>query len=101
MKKSLFIFVTLLIVLNLNAQSKKNGSPDMRYKSNKESSSSTYPASTSNSTKNNGSRPVYSGQSHAASHGGTYAGEQNSQSHKGGTYVNPKSNNNYGIHKTK
>lgn len=102
MKKLIFVFVAvLLFALNSNAQTKKNGSPDMRYRSNKQSTSTTYTAPKQSSTTLSGSRPVYSGQTHTASHEGTYVGEQNSQTHKGGTYTNPKSNNNYGVHKTK
>ena len=90
----------LLFALTSNAQTKKDGTPDMRYSSNKQSST-TYSTPKQSSTNSRGSRPVYSGQTHTSSHGGTYVGEQNSQTHKGGTYTNPKSNSNYGIHKKK
>lgn len=101
--KNLFLLFAMVVLfaLGVNAQTKKDGTPDMRYSSNKQSSSSTYSAPTQNSTNYSSSRPVYSGQTHTGSHGGTYQGQQNSQSHKGGTYTNPKSNNQYGIHKTK
>lgn len=107
MKKILFVLTALaLLAFNVNAQTKKDGTPDMRYNSNKESSGTTYSTPTTTTTPtqtktNNSSRPVYDGQTHTTSHGGTYVGGQNSQTHKGGTYTNPKSNNNYGIHKTK
>jgi len=100
MKKLLLLFSTLfLFVLTSNAQTKKDGTPDMRYSSNK--SSSTYSTPKQSSTNYSGSRPVYSGQTHTKSHEGKYVGQQNSQSHKGGTYKNSKTNNNYGIHKKK
>lgn len=100
--KKLFLLIAMvtLVVLGVNAQTKKDYTPDMRYSSNKQSST-TYSAPKQSSTNYTGSRPVYSGQTHTKSHGGTYVGQQNSQTHKGGTYTNPKSNNNYGIHKTK
>ena len=44
-------------------------------------------------------RPYYGGGQHRESHGGSYPGETNSQSHKGGHYKNPNSNDRYGIHK--
>jgi hypothetical protein len=92
MKKIFFaIVLTALFSLGITAQTKKDGTPDMRYKSNKETYSN---PSTSNS------RPVYSGQTHTESHGGTYQGSTNSH-HKNGTYKNPRSNNNYGVHKTR
>lgn len=98
MKKLFLSFAAVtLFALSSSAQTKKDGTPDMRYSSNKQTYSTPAPSSTNYS----GSRPVYSGQTHTSSHGGTYQGQQNSQSHKGGTYTNPKSNNQYGIHKTK
>lgn len=99
MKKSLlFLTIMTMFILSANAQTKKDGTPDMRYSSNKQNSST---SSSSYSTPNsNYSRPVYSGQSHTNSHGGSYPGSTNSH-HKNGTYVNPSSSNNYGIHKTK
>lgn len=47
---------------------------------------------------NGGSRSNYGGGQHSSSHGGHY---QNSsgKSHKGGTYKNSKSNDQYGKHK--
>ena len=83
-----------LFLIGVNAQTKKDGTPDMRYNSNKQTYS-THSYSTPSSTT---SRSVYSGQTHTNSHGGYYPGSTNSH-HKNGTYVNPSSNNNYGIHK--
>ena len=100
MKKSIFIFAIMtLFTLGVNGQTKKDGTPDMRYSSNK--SNDTYSTPKQSSTNNSGSRPVYSGQTHTESHGGKYVGQQNAQTHKGGTYTNAKSNNNYGTHKRK
>lgn len=90
MKKVFFILAILtLSVIGLNAQTKKDGTPDMRYKANKQTYST--PSMIT-------SRPVYSGSIHTTSHGGTYSGSTNSH-HKNGTYANPSSNNNYGVHK--
>ena len=44
------------------------------------------------------SRPYYGGSHHTNSHGGRYVGETNVH-HKGGHYVNPRTNNRYGTHK--
>ena len=100
MKKLLFLLALMtLITFSSFAQTKKDGTPDMRYKSNRESSVTTY--STPSSTNRSSTRPVYSGQTHSTSHGGTYIHERNSKTHKGSTYINPRSNNHYGIHKTR
>jgi len=42
-------------------------------------------------------RPVYPGNHHTTSHGGTYPGGEGA-SHKGGHYLNPASGDRYGIH---
>jgi hypothetical protein len=98
MERVFFIIVAALFFsFNSTAQTKRDGTPDMRYNSNKK----TYSAPQEKSSNYSGSRPVYGGETHTSSHGGKYVGQQNSQSHKGGTYSNPKSNNNYGIHKKK
>jgi hypothetical protein len=44
------------------------------------------------------SRPYYGGGHHTSSHGGRYAGGTGS-SHKGGTYKNARTGNQYGRHK--
>ncbi len=93
--------ILTLTVFGLKAQTKKDGTPDMRYSSNKQtystpSTTTTTPSYSSPTTIT--SRPVYSGATHTTSHGGTYPGSTNSH-HKNGTYANPSSNNNYGIHK--
>lgn len=118
MKKVIFtLTVFILFAFAAKAQTKKDGTPDMRYKSNKEAYGNSYPTSnystpsysapsTSTTTSDYStpstttSRPVYPGQTHTESHGGSYVGSTNSH-HKNGIYVNPKSNNSYGIHKTK
>ena len=93
-----FVF---LFVLAANAQTKKNGMPDMRYKSNKEIYSTNSTTTTRRTTTSTYSpRPVYDGQTHTQSHGGSYPGSVNSH-HKGGHYLSPKSTHVYGIHKTK
>ena len=100
MKKVFFLLSILtLSVIGLNAQTKKDGTPDMRYNANKQTystPSTTTPSYSTPSTTN--SRPVYSGSTHTTSHGGTYPGSTNSH-HKNGTYTNPSSNNRYGVHK--
>ncbi len=102
MKKVFFILTTMtLFIIGVNAQTKKDGTPDMRYNSNKQTYSTpsySTPTPSYSTPSSMNSRPVYSGQTHTTSHGGTYPGSTNSH-HKNGTYVNPKSNNNYGIHK--
>lgn len=99
MKKALSILTIItMLVLGVNAQTKKDGTPDMRYSANKQSSSTSSPSYSTPSSSS--SRPVYSGQTHTTSHGGSYPGSTNSH-HKNGTYANPPSNNNYGIHKKK
>ena len=106
MKKKLLILTAFFLsVIGANAQTKKNGAPDMRYKANKETYSNTYspprqtttPAIPSQTTT---IRPVYDGQTHTESHGGTYPGSVNSH-HKDGHYLSPTYNHVYGIHKTK
>lgn len=99
--RNLSIIASLIIMFAFSAycQTKKDGTPDKRYNSNKQSPS--YTSTSTSSNKSNNSRPTYSGQTHTTSHEGTYVGEQNSKTHKGGTYKNSKSNNKYGIHKTK
>jgi len=47
---------------------------------------------------NSGARPYYGGGHHTTPHGGHYQGETNSH-HKCGHYVNPQTNNRYGVHK--
>jgi hypothetical protein len=49
-------------------------------------------------THNSASRPYYGGGNHTTPHGGHFDGETNSH-HKGGHYTNPRSNNQYGVHK--
>jgi uncharacterized lipoprotein NlpE involved in copper resistance len=94
--KKVFLILTILTlsVIGLNAQTKKDGTPDMRYKANKQTYSTPAPTTTTTST----SRPIYSEPTHSSSHGGTYPGSTNSH-HKDGTYANPSSNNRYGVHK--
>jgi hypothetical protein len=56
-------------------------------------------SSSSHSHSPSAGRPYYGGGEHSESHGGSYPGATNPQSHKGGHYKNPNSNNRYGIHK--
>ncbi len=95
-----------LFVLATNAQTKKNGMPDMRYKENKETYSNTYSTPSSQKripstfTQTKTVRPVYDGQTHTVSHEGSYPGSVNSH-HKDGHYLSPNYTHVYGIHKTK
>ena len=98
MRNTLFTLAfTVLISFVATAQTKKDGTPDMRYKANIEANSS-YTSNSTSTYSTISSRPVYSGKTHTKSHNGTYPGSTNSH-HKNGTYKNPSSNNNYGIHK--
>ncbi|MEO9257902.1 MAG: hypothetical protein ABI207_05945 [Crocinitomicaceae bacterium] len=92
--------------MGTSAQTKKDGTPDMRYKANKETYNSTYSPPARQTIRSNSQsetrtiRPVYSGQTHTVSHGGSYPGSVNSH-HKNGHYLSPTNNHVYGIHKTK
>ena len=102
MKKVFYLLTIItLSVIELSAQTKKDGTPDMRYKANKQTYSTPITTTTTSrysapSTKT--SRPVYNGSTHITSHGGTYPGSTNSH-HKNGSYANPSSINRYGVHK--
>ncbi len=103
MKKAFVSLVFLLIVsLSIQAQTKKDGTPDMRYSANKAASgiSSSTLASSTQTNLTNVIRPVYSGQKHTKTHGGFYLGSTNVH-HKNGHYVSPTSQHIYRIHKTK
>lgn len=105
MKKAILLFAAMtLFALNSNAQTKRDGTPDMRYRANKEAYGSSYstpspsystPAPTYSTPSS--SSPYYGGGTHTESHGGTFENGQGS-SHKGGTYSNPATNNQYGKH---
>jgi hypothetical protein len=105
--KKLFLLVAALafFALDSSAQTKKDGTPDMRYRANKEAYGNTYSApaqgysapAPSYSTPSS-SGPYYGGGTHTESHGGTYVGGSTGSSHKGGTYVNPNTSNQYGTH---
>jgi hypothetical protein len=113
--KKLFLLIAALTVfaLDSSAQTKKDGTPDMRYRANKEAYGNTYstpaqsysapvqtysaPAPTYSVPSSSG--PAYGGGTHTESHGGTYIGGSTGSSHKGGTYVNPNTSNQYGTHK--
>ncbi|GAA3984781.1 hypothetical protein GCM10022407_32210 [Hymenobacter antarcticus] len=104
MKKTLSIFATMLLfAFTANAQTKKDGTPDMRYSANKQAYGSSYsapaPAPTYYAPRPSSSTS-YSGSTHTESHGGTYQGGTGGSSHKGGTYSNPNTNNQYGRHKS-
>ena len=104
MKKLLLLFAALtLFALESSAQTKKDGTPDMRYRANKEAYGNSYstPApsySAPSYSTPSSSGPSYGGGTHTESHGGTYVGGSSGSSHKGGTYVNPNTNNQYGTH---
>ncbi len=99
MKKTLLFAIIALLCYSANAQTKKDGTPDMRYSANKAAYSApvqTYSAPSTSSY----SAPVYSGSTHTESHEGTYVGQQDPKTHKGGRYVNPVTGRNqYGKHK--
>ena len=94
-----------LFAFAANAQTKRDGTPDMRYRANKETYGNSYstPAPSystpSYSTPSSTSRPDYSGGKHTESHEGTYLNAEPGSSHKGGTYSNPNTNDQYGRHK--
>ena len=106
MKKTLVLFAAMaLLAFTANAQTKKDGTPDMRYSANKEAYGKSYstpaPAPAPRySAPSTSSGPYYGGGTHTESHGGTYQGAAEGSSHKGGTYVNPNTNNQYGKHKS-
>lgn len=108
MKKLLFLFAALtFFAWDASAQTKKDGTPDMRYRANKEAYGNTYSApapsysapAPSYSAPTSTGGPDYGGGTHTESHGGTYIGGQGGSSHKGGTYMNPNTSNQYGTHK--
>ena len=93
-----------LLAFTANAQTKKDGTPDMRYSANKEAYGNSYsapaPAPAPSYSAPSTSGPYYGGGTHTESHGGTYQGATEGSSHKGGTYTNPNTNNQYGRHKS-
>ena len=95
MKKTLLLFAAItLLCFSAEAQTKKDGTPDMRYSANRAAASYTAPSTTTYST------PVYSGSTHTESHEGTYIGQLDKRTHRGGRYVNPSTGRNqYGKHK--
>ena len=108
MKKLLFLFAAMsLFALDSSAQTKKDGTPDMRYRANQQAYGNTYAApapsysspAPSYSAPSTSSGPSYGGGTHTESHGGYYQGGTGGSSHKGGTYVNPNTNNQYGTHR--
>ena len=105
MKKILSLFAAMtLFAFTANAQTKKDGTPDMRYNSNKQAYGNSYSApvreqSYSAPAPRTSSGPYYGGGKHTESHGGTYQGGTGGSSHKGGTYSNPNTSNQYGTHK--
>lgn len=96
MRKTLTIFAAMLLfAFTANAQTKKNGTPDMRYRANKQTYGNSYSAPAPSPS----SGPYYGGGTHTERHGGTYQGAMGGSSHKGGTYINPNTNSHYGRHK--
>ena len=108
MKKTFFLFAAMsLCAFAANAQTKRDGTPDMRYCANKETYGNSYsapsrsysaPAPVYSAPSSSG--PEYGGGRHTESHGGTYQNAESGSSHKGGTYTNPNTNNQYGTHKS-
>jgi len=99
MTKSIFsIAFTLLCVLGLHAQTKKDGTPDMRYNSNKQTYGNSYSApsysapsySTPSRTNSNYSTPTYSAPKPERNYdnGGQYK-VQDGYMKSNGTYVAP------------
>ena len=94
MKKTLFILmVSAFFGLNLNAQTKKDGTLDMRYKANKETYGTSYSRPTYSSPKS--ILPSYSAPDYSSpkternySNGGEYK-IQNGYQKSNGTYVAP------------
>lgn len=127
MKKKLLIFAALTFcAFAAKAQTKKDGTPDMRYLANQQAygnstlvaealplvsqryranqqayGNSTPAPSYSTPSSSSSSGPYYGGGSHSESHGGTYQGVEPGagSSHKGGTYQNPNTGNHNGRHK--
>ena len=93
--KTLFLFAAItLYCFSAKAQTKKDGTLDMRYSANRAAATYSAPSTTIYSA------PVYSGSTHTESHKGTYVGQQDTRTHKGGRYVNPSTGRNqYGKHK--
>lgn len=92
MKKLLFIFATMmLIALGVNAQTKKDGTPDMRYKANKEAYGSGYSTpsySTPSYSTPSYSTPSYSEPQRNYENGGQLK-MQDGYLKSNGTYVEP------------
>lgn len=95
MKKVLFTLAFALVcVVNVSAQTKKDGTPDMRYKANKETYGNSYSTSsysTSTSSSSNYSTPIYSAPKTTErnyDNGGQYKIQQGYQK-SNGTYVAP------------
>src|SRR4051812_19749270 len=99
MKKTLLFFAAMtLFAFASQAQTKKDGTPDMRYSANKEAYGNAYSAPApaySAPAPSSSPAPYYGGGTHTESHGGTYQGGSTGSSHKGGTYVNPNTSNQY------
>lgn len=100
MKKTLLIFAAMvLLALGVNAQTKKDGTPDMRYNANKQTYGGTYSTpsySTPKSTSRSYSTPSYSTPTYSSpntternySNGGQYKIQSGYQK-SNGTYVAP------------
>lgn len=89
MKKLIFsVAFTLFCVFGVKAQTKKDGTPDMRYKANKETYGNSY--STPKSSSSNYSTPSYSAPKTERNYnnGGQYKVQSGYQK-SNGTYVSP------------
>ncbi|WP_158210297.1 hypothetical protein [Myroides phaeus] len=84
MKTNLLVLLAVMFFsLTASAQRKKNGTPDMRYKANKEQYGTSYTKSSSSY-----SQPVNYNNKNNYSNGGTYK-VQNGYRKSNGTYVSP------------
>lgn len=107
MKKIIAALAVALFCFNVTAQTKKDGSPDMRYKANKEAYGSSY-SNSSSSSRSTYTTPSYSQpkQERNYENGGSVR-MQNGYTKSNGTYVAPhvktrpdnKTYNNYNSYK--
>lgn len=97
--------IVALFTLNVNAQTKKDGTPDMRYKANKETYINSYSTPSYSTPKTSPSTYSEPKTEKNYSNGGQYK-FQNGYQKSNGTYVSPHikttpDNNTYNNHKPK